>query len=67
MEIIRHGDHRKIAAKKNPMKTFECVDCGCVFRCGKELFTMTFDRNTDFYQATCPECEGRAPEKTGGW
>lgn len=56
MKIIQHGDLKK----NKPDVRFECQQCGCIFVAEwSEYEKHSSQRDGDWYEAHCPECNSR--------
>lgn len=59
MEIITAGTKEKMYQNK----TFQCPECGCIFKANKQEYDYRFSpRNEEFYVCKCPMnfCDGMA-------
>lgn len=53
MEIIKQGNLE--LTKK--IKTFECTNCGCIFKADKDEYSYAGAQyNTAYYKCQCPTC-----------
>lgn len=54
IDIVKQGD----PAKGNDIQTFECANCGCIWKANVDDYTIgyTYDGHK-MYMSICPNCK----------